>query len=155
MKKLLLLLLIVLLSIPLLAQNFKMRVPSNYFNNTDKSILGENITTKWFVQPTMTMAAATIDLKTGTPGILNQVGLGAGIQLYKDVDGIATNLYGFNLLFFLGPEVNQGTLNIDETTRLNFGIATTFDIYGYFNIGYERLTRTKQNLLLLNVTFKF
>lgn len=141
MKKLIGILLLVILTITGHAQSkwdgFLKPVPPHVLMYRS-SFQDKAITTEWLVRPKAYVTAVQLNWDKEKKGFntsaLSSAGLGIGLQCFKDVNGEAYNVYGFNGLILFGYDVAQPeepatmafALTVSALQVINVGCLYTF-----------------------------
>jgi hypothetical protein len=145
MKKVIIVLSFLLISLAGFSQKFFEPIPQNLFKKVGSSERIELGTFKWLPRPAGELTA-TQWLWNKEKGSLdfsyfNSLGLGAGMQHYKALaDGTAFNNYGFNALVIIGE---------------NISAAVTFCGFGVLNCGVVYNFPLKTFGLLTGIQYKF
>ena len=155
MKRLIILLILVTLTVPGYSQSvfkgFFKPIPDNIFEA--KYSLGAMtvVPAKWLIRPQVSITAVQINLKTRETSTFNSAGVGVGYQHYINIEGRPFNNYGFNLLLLLGQEIaTEG-----ELPKAAFSIAAVANVLGWINVGPIYDTGNNTFGILTGVSLKF
>lgn len=153
MKKLYLLLLILGLSLPLMAQQpvgFFQPVPKNLFQvSGDRARANQSI---WLLRPTIEITAMQLtwnkEQKNFDISSLQSAGPGISYAHYISVNDEPYNNFSVNALLLFG-------LKPGETIQTTISTAVTLSAFEFVNLGVGRNFTTNKNFILTGVTLKF
>jgi hypothetical protein len=152
MKKYVMLIMMVLLSIGLMAQTHWSQFAKVTRGMSVAQLKGEGDKTfDWYVKPTAQLTAMNLNINPVTKMVeasaFSAVGVGIGGQHYVERGGVLVNDFGVNALFI----INGAPLN----KQAGFGIAATINALSFVDVGGGRDFTNKKWLILLGGSWTF